>query len=321
MTSTAGSFAISRLAGLQDAIEGLLSPRGRRLAVIAILLVTFVMVTASRVLNAIRLETIGIDLRIYRAAAEAALAGHDPWAASVDGLTFAAPPPTLLPYLPAAVLPEAIAMAFYAVLSVVAAIAVLRVLQLPLWWLLFPPISESLIVLNPDILVIGLLVATPRFAALAIPIKIYATVPLLLTMRWRPLLVGAGLCLLSAPWWSDFVAAGTSIQASLDVQSYGGASAWGTWLMVPTIAALAVVYRRGAEWLTVPAIWPYTQLHYSALALPVAARNAFVAFVLCFAVPFAAPVATIAYAVWVVIEPRVIAYRLGEENSEPSTLD
>ncbi len=68
---------------------------------------------------------------------------------------------------------------------------------------------------------------------------------------------------------------------------------------------LPSLWRRGAEWLAVPAIWPYTQLHYSALALPVAAKNAFVALMLCVAVPFAAPVATIVYAVWVVTEPRL----------------
>ena len=130
-------------------------------------------------------------------------------------------------------------------------------------------------------------------------------------MRWRPLVVGGALCLLSAPWWSDFLGARDAISASLAAQSYGGGSAWGTWLMVPTVVALAVLWRRGAEWLAVPAIWPYTQLHYSALALPVAAKNAFVALALCFAVPFAAPLATIVYAVWVVAESRLVAYRLG----------
>ena len=169
MTSTAGSFAIVRLAAAQDTIDRVLSARGRRFAVTAVLLVTFVMVTVARLINAARLETFAIDLRIYRAAADAALAGHDPWAVAVHGLTFAGPPPTLLAYMPAAVLPEAVAIALYAVVSVVAAVAVLRALHLPLWWLLFPPISESLIVLNADILVIALLVAAPRFAALVDP--------------------------------------------------------------------------------------------------------------------------------------------------------
>jgi hypothetical protein len=320
VTSSTGSVALGWLAAAQDAIERMLSPRGRRLAVTAVLLTTFVLVTTARVLNAIRLDTFGIDLRIYRAAAEAALAGRDPWAASVSGLTFAGPPPTLLAYLPAAVLPEAVAVLVYAAVAVVAAVAALRAVHLPLWWLLFPPISESLIVLNPDVMVIALLVAAPRFAALAVPLKVYAAVPLALSLRWRALVVGLALCLVSVPWWSDFLAARDAISASLDVQSSGGASAWGTWLMIPTLVALAVLFRRGAEWLAVPAVWPYTQLHYAALALPIAAKNAFVALLLCFAVPFAAPVATIVYAIWVVLEPRLAAYRagVGAAKTEPS---
>ena len=318
MTSTTGSFAIVRLAAAQDALDRVLSERGRRFAVTAVLFVTFVMVTVARLINAARLETFAIDLRIYRAAADAALTGHDPWAVAVRGLTFAGPPPTLLAYMPAAVLPEGLAIGLYAAVTVVAAVAVLRALQLPLWWLLFPPVSESLIVLNPDILVIALLVAAPRFAALSIPLKVYAAVPLALSLRWRPLIVGCALCLLSVPWWSDFLGAREAISASLAAQSYGGGSAWGTWLMLPAIAALAVLWRRGAEWLAVPAIWPYTQLHYSALALPVAAKNALVALLLCFAVWFAAPLATIVYAVWVLVQPRLAAYRLGVAKIEPS---
>jgi hypothetical protein len=189
---------------------------------------------------------------------------------------------------------------------------------LPLWWLLFPPISDSLIVLNPDVIVIAMLLATPRIAALAVVFKIYAAVPLALTFRWRALVIGLALCLLSAPWWPMFFADLDAITAGLSIQSDGGASAWGTWFMVPTLIALALLFRRGAEWLAVPAVWPYTQLHYSALALPVAARNAAVALLLCFAAPLMAPLATIVYAAWVVTKPRLEAYRAGAARTDPS---
>ena len=98
-------------------------------------------------------------------------------------------------------MPEAEAIALYGGLTVIAALVALRAVHLPLWWLHFPPISESLIVLNPDVIVIALLVATPRIAALAVVFKIYAAVPLALTFRWHALLIGLALCLLSAPWW------------------------------------------------------------------------------------------------------------------------
>ena len=274
--------------------------------------------TAERLIGAYRLGTFGIDLRIYRAAADAALHGGDPWAAGAAGLTFAGPPPTLLAYLPSALVPEPLAVAVYGATTLAAALLVLRALHLPLWWLLFPPVSDSLIVLNPDVIVIALLVALPRVAALSVVLKVYAAVPLVLTQRWRPLVVGLLLCLLSAPWWSAFLAAGGSIEASLATQSFGGTSAWGTWLMVPTVVALAALWKRGAEWLAVPAVWPYTQLHYGAIALPVAARDPIVAFLLSFPVVYLAPVATIYFAVRIVLAARLAAYRSGATRTDPS---
>ena len=309
---------MSRLAAGVDAVDRIIDANGRARVASWGLLLTFIIVTTERLLGAYRLGTFAIDLRIYRAAAEAALDGRDPWAAGAAGLAFAGPPPTLIPYLPAALVPEGVAIAVCGAITLGAALLTLRALHLPPWWLLFPPISDSIIVLNPDVIVIALLVALPRLAALSMVFKVYAAVPLALTMRWRPLVVGALLCLLSAPWWPAFFAARGSIGDSLATQSFGGMSAWGTWLLIPTVVALAVLWRRGAEWLTVPALWPYTQLHYSTLALPIAARNAVVAFLLCFPVAFLPPLATILYALWVVGAGRLEAYRAGAAKIQPS---
>jgi hypothetical protein len=142
--------------------------------------------------------TFGLDLRIYRAAAAAAIASTDPWTASVAGLTFAGPPPTLLPYLPAALPSEGVAIIVYGSLTLLCAVVALRTVRLHVWWLLFPPISDSLIVLNSDVAVIALLVALPRLEAVSIVLKVYAALPLAIGRRWRPLAVGLGLCLLSA---------------------------------------------------------------------------------------------------------------------------
>lgn len=302
---------MARVAAGVDAVDRIVDARGRALVATWGLLLTFVVVTAERLLGAYDLGTFAIDVRIYRAAAEVALRGGDPWTAAVDGLSFAGPPPTLLPYLPAALVPEAVAIAVYGAVTLGAALLALRALRLPIWWLLFPPVSDSLIVLNADVVVIALLVAAPRLASLAVVLKVYAAVPLGLTGRWRALGVGLAMCLLSIPWWPAFLAAAPTVESSLAAQSFGGMSAWGTWLMVPTVLALVALWRRGAEWLAVPALWPYTQLHYAALALPVAARNPAVAFLLSFPVAFLPPLATIFYAVWVVIGARLAAYRDG----------
>jgi len=309
---------IARLASGVDAIDRVLDADARARVARWGLLLTFILVTAERTLGAFRLGTFGIDLRVYRAAAEVALQGGDPWSASVGGIPFAAPPPTVLAYLPAALLPESVAIVLYGGVMLAAAVIALRAVRVPLWWLLFPPISDSLIVLNPDVVVIALLVALPRFASLAVVLKVYAAVPLALAGRWRALGGGLLLCLLSAPWWSDFLAAGPAIEASFVRYTFGGTSAWGTWLMVPTILALAILRHRGAEWLAVPALWPYTQLHYSALALPVAARNFGVAFLLSFPVAYLPPLATIFYAAWVVVASRLAIYRSGARSKVPS---
>ncbi|MEA2610711.1 MAG: hypothetical protein QOG32_437, partial [Chloroflexota bacterium] len=300
-----------RLVGANDAVDRVLDARARGILATWGLIVTFVLVTAERLLGAASLGTFAIDLRIYRAAAEAALHGGNPWLAGVAGLTFAGPPPTLLPYLPAALLPESLAIALYGAINVGAALIALRSLRLPIWWLLFPPISDSLIVLNPDVVVIALLIGVPRLASVAVPIKIYAVIPLALTARWRALAVGLLICALSLPWWSAFFEVLPSIEASLAAQSFGGASAWGSWLMVPTVLALVFLRKRGAEWLTVPAIWPYTQLHYAALALPIAAADAVVAFLLSFPVLYLVPVATISYALRLLVRDRLATYRSG----------
>ena len=281
-----------------DSWDRVLPERVRRTAANWGLAISFLVVTVERTSSAFRLGTLAVDLRIYRAAAAAALHGGDPWAAGAVDFTFAAPPPALLPYLPAAVLPEELAILAYGVLSVVAAVAALRAVGLPMWWLLFPPLAESLVVLNSDVLVIALLLCGGRWAFASIVLKVYAIVPLLLERRWAAVVVGGLVCAVTLPLAPRFIADRELIASALDAQSSGGLSAWGTWLMVPTILALLILWRREAAWLAVPALWPYTQLHYNLLALPIAATSPPIAFLLSFAVWPLPAVATIAYALW-----------------------
>ena len=75
-------------------------------------------------------------------------------------------------------------------------------------------------------------------------------------------------------------------------------------------ACRAVAARRGLAGGAEPvAVHPAALL---GLALPVAARNAFVAFLLMLRGAVSRPLATIVYAVWVVAEARLVAYRLGD---------
>jgi hypothetical protein len=269
----------------------------------------FLIVTLERTLRAVRVGTLAIDLRIYRAAADAAIHGADPWQAGVAGLTYAGAPPALVPYVPAALLPEDIAIALYLGVAVLAAVVVLRALGLPLWWLLFPPLAETLVVLNSDVFVIALLVAGGRLAFTSVIVKVYAVIPLLLKRRWISAVAGAAVCAIALPLLPQFLADRDSVTAALEAQSFGGLSAWGSWLMIPTVVALIALLGRGAEWLTVPAVWPYTQLHYNVLALPVAATSPMVAFLMSFAVWPLPAIATILYAISVVARLIVEPYR------------
>jgi hypothetical protein len=114
-----------------------------------------------------------LDIAVYREAAIAALSGTDPWSAEVEGLVFAAPPPTLLLFLPVAFMPLEVAVILVSAVLVSASIWSIRRLRLPLWWILFPPLFECLIVGNPDALVLAFLLVRGPMAGLAVVAKVY----------------------------------------------------------------------------------------------------------------------------------------------------
>ena len=74
-------------------------------------------------------------------------------------------------------------------LAVAGAVATIRLLRLPWWWILFPPFLDAAWNGNPQNLLVPLiLVGAGPIAAF---LKIYALVPIALTLRWRALLVTA----------------------------------------------------------------------------------------------------------------------------------
>jgi hypothetical protein len=242
-----------------------------------------------------------IDVEIYRSAAAVAIAGGDPWSATVDGVAFAAPPPSLLPFMPLVFVPLPVATVVTVTTLVAGAVFAVRRLQLPLWWLLFPPIFEGLAVGNLDVLVLTLLLVDGPAAGLAGVVKVYGVVPLVLQRRWTPVLVAGLVSLLTLPWWPAFLANLATIVSTLDAQSQGF-SAWATWFMVPTLMALWVLRRRGAEWLVVPAIWPNTQTHYGAMSLPALSKFPVAAAIVGLGTPLAPPLAVVIAAAQAVLE-------------------
>jgi hypothetical protein len=224
-------------------------------------------------------NSLGFDIRLYRMAADAWLAGSDPWLPSLDfdavqtGLHYAGPPPTLIPFLVLAWIPIDILVLLVVLASATAAVWTLRRLGLPGWWMLFPPIVEGIWVGNLNIFVIALLVSGGAITgSVAAIFKLYAVVPLLLLGRWRPILLAGIVLAVTVPFlpWGQFGEAYPEIASSLARQAWGGETGLLSSPLV-TIGGLIGLILLGlprAAWLAVPVLWPATQLHYTVLALP-----------------------------------------------------
>ena len=252
------------------------------------------------VISAMRLSVLitgeaGFDARLYLKATRAWLDGVDPWV-FIDTQRFAAPPPTLIPLAPIAILPEQLGIAVMIVLATVGAVATVRILHLPWWWILFPPFLDAAWNGNPQNLLVPLILLGA--GPLAVFLKIYAVVPVTLTLRWRALLVTAVLLAVTAPIlpWASYIAQFGDLSDALATQSDGGLSATAIpWLIPVALIALLFVGRERAAWLAVPALWPTTQWYYSTLAVP--ALTPLAAAVIAFPAPGAAVLAAVIVAV------------------------
>jgi len=209
------------------------------------------------------------DARLYLDATRTWLAGEDPWSVQLAGNYFAAPPPTLLVFAPLAPLPPDVGVAIVALAVIGGAIASVRLLRLPWWWLLFPPLVQSVLSANVQSLIVPLILING--GALAFILKIYAGLPLLILGRWRSLLVATGVLIVTAPVlpWATYVDQFGLISQRLADQSELTLPTGLLLLLSPlVVAALYVVGRERAAWLVVPAIWPSQQFYYGTIAMP-----------------------------------------------------
>ena len=209
------------------------------------------------------------DFRLYLAGTREWLAGGDPWSVHFGTFHFAAAPPSLLPIVPFALLPEQLAIALWTGLALVASFWMLRRLGLPWWWITFPPLVDNLWNGNPQLFLVPLLLLPVAF--LAPIVKAYAVVPLLIQLRVRMLALTVLIGLVTFPIlpWADFFSHLSDTTGFLSEQSQGGMSAWIFPLLVPFVAvALVLMGREKASWWFVPALWPSTQWYYSLMAFP-----------------------------------------------------
>jgi len=246
-----------------------------------------------RVFNA---DAFAIDARHYQRAADAWLAGGDPWSVAEKGVLYAAGPHTLLFYAPTSLLPLPVSVGLWMVAGLAASVWLIRRLGLPMWWLAFPPLAHGIWNGNPQTIALALLVVGgPIAATVGVGLKLYAGVPLL--ARWRHLIVAAtilAVTLVVLPI-DRYIAADFGVSNHL-VRAWNG-SAWRFPILIPpTLVALWLLRRRGAEWLAVPAAWPATQLYYNAMALPALVGRPLVAAALAIPVPLLPALAVMVFA-------------------------
>lgn len=208
------------------------------------------------------------DGRLYLLATQAWLDGRDPWSVQLAGNYFAAPPPSLVPLVPLALLPIDVGVAILATMVIAASVLTVRLLGLPWWWLLFPPLVQSALSANVHSLLIPLILLP--LGALAGVLKIYGVVPIVILGRWRALAALAVLLVVTAPFlpWSSYIAAFGAINARLIEQTTIALPTVVLVLAAPiALVAMWIVGRERAAWLAVPALWPSQQYYYGTLAM------------------------------------------------------
>ena len=235
------------------------------------------------------LDMFGFDSRIYLHAAQTWLSGGDPWTAFalqhpwVAGAAdvpyyFTGPPPTVLAFVPFAWLSDAPFTAGWQILTIGSAFYSLRRLHLPPWWILFPPLALAVFVGNPHVVCLALILCGwDRLRWLAPAVKAYAVLPMIGEGQWRAIgiMVVAGVLSLVLFWplWSQYATDYPRIQDWISSATWGGFSAsrdprlWA--IAAASLGALAVIDRKAAGWLAVPALWPATEYFYASFALPV----------------------------------------------------
>jgi hypothetical protein len=264
-------------------------------------------------------EWIGIDASLYTAASAAWVGGSDPWAVTLVGVFYSAPPPTLLAFVPFIWMPPLAVSLLWIVGSFVLGWLAIRSLKLPIWWLAFPPLLDGVLAGNPDVAVLALLVvAGGRLGALAPFFKIYAVVPMIGERRWRQVGLTAALMLSTAfvlPWGAWFAELPAITKHLADTSRTTSVYGRPILMAIAALALLALGTRR-AGWLAVPLLWPSTQLHYGTIAIP--GLTPFLALAWCVPVPEVWLVSTCVVAVVLWLSPGTSdATKPGERLTSP----
>lgn len=215
-------------------------------------------------------ETIGSHGGVYSDAARAMVTGGNPWVVGPPAAVFGGPPSMLVPFVPTAFVGWDAARFVWVALDLVVATWALRRLQLPAYWLLFPPLFIAISIGHPEVLVLALITVKHPIGGLAMLIKPYAAFPFLAERRWMAFSLAAvvgAVTLLVLPWRLFFDQL-PEIGATLARQNVGDSVFGQPIPMAVGIICLIVLGPRRALWLGVPVIWPYAQPIYKTMTVP-----------------------------------------------------
>ena len=242
---------------------------------------------------------LGNDALVYRAGAVELLHGRDPWSATINGYSYAAPPLELVPFVPLALIPEWIVQPSAVAIALLSGGLIASRLQLPAFWVMYPPMIFGIAIANPSIP--GMAAVLYGFPLIGLMLR-----PQLLLVAPRraiaTFLLLSAAALLLVP---GFIASITNVASRYAAEGGIIVNAWMTPLMIPAAVALLLLARidgRAAAWLVVPAISPAVGWYGYTMVLPVKSTPLAVACAI--PIPGFGAVAITAYAV-----VRVVAHQ------------
>jgi hypothetical protein len=162
-----------------------------------------------------------------------------------------------------------VGVAIVALACFAAAVATVRMLRLPWWWLLFPPLVQCLLSGNVHAVLIPLILIGAGWLAGAL--KIYALVPVVILGYWRSVAIALVLLIITAPLlpWGTYLDQFGPISSRLAEQTKHHIPELLLVGLSPFVLfGLTLIGRERAAWLAPLALWPSQQYYYGTLVMP-----------------------------------------------------
>jgi hypothetical protein len=216
------------------------------------------------------LRSVGSHASVYTAAAATWIAGGNPWSVGPPAALFAGPPPMLLLFVPSTLLPGDLNRVAWVAGMLIVVLWTIRRLELPGYWLGFPPFVQAIHLGHFEPLVLAMLLVGGPASGLIALVKPYAALPLVGERRWTAIAIALAVGLITVPIlpWSLFLEQLPEIGRRIVTQANGDSVFPDPIWMLLALVSLGVLGFRRACWLAVPVVWPYAQSMYKLMTVP-----------------------------------------------------